>query len=182
MRRSQIRDPFSESKLLRLLPRFERDICPFCEEPREILTMNSASICGDCVASFMALLEDASLGEATKKQCLFCSSRKHSVQMRIYLMNKVARFRKGERLVHGHAQVSICEKCVDYCHDRFMRRQSARQSFSAELGPECGPETCLELGCDRLRIGLAIRCLQHQFEEYCWSPIEKTKALRITST
>ncbi len=36
-----------------------------------------------------------------------------------------------------------------------------RQSFWKNQGPECGPETCVEPGCDRLRIRLAVRCFVH---------------------
>jgi len=32
------------------------------------------------------------------------------------------------------------------------------------LGPECGPEACIEDGCDRLRIKLAVRCFIHQIQ------------------
>lgn len=39
-----------------------------------------------------------------------------------------------------------------------------RAKLWQSLGPECGPETCIELGCERLRIGLAVRCFLHQLE------------------
>jgi hypothetical protein len=42
------------------------------------------------------------------------------------------------------------------------RQQSIRQSSWNQLGPECGPEECVEPGCERLRIQLAVRCLLHQ--------------------
>ena len=35
-----------------------------------------------------------------------------------------------------------------------------------KLGPECGPEKCVESGCDRLRIKLAIRCFIHQLRAF----------------
>lgn len=41
-------------------------------------------------------------------------------------------------------------------------QQRIRQSSWNSLGPECGPEKCVESGCDRLRIQLAVRCFLHQ--------------------
>ena len=57
-------------------------------------------------------------------------------------------------------------KFAEICNEIFIRRKRARKTFWAELGPECGPETCVETGCNRLRIKLAIRCLEHQFDDY----------------
>jgi hypothetical protein len=47
-----------------------------------------------------------------------------------------------------------------------MMKQSIEGKRKAweQLGPESGPETCVEPGCDRLRIQRAIRCYGHQFD------------------
>lgn len=43
-----------------------------------------------------------------------------------------------------------------------QREHEYRRRTWDELGPECGPERCVESGCERLRISLAVRCLLHQ--------------------
>lgn len=42
------------------------------------------------------------------------------------------------------------------------RCREGRAKAWADLGPERGPEQCVEPGCERLRIPLAIRCFFHQ--------------------
>jgi hypothetical protein len=48
--------------------------------------------------------------------------------------------------------------------DANSQRLSLWKYYWDAIGPECGPETCVQPGCDRLRIHLAIRCLRHQLE------------------
>jgi hypothetical protein len=48
--------------------------------------------------------------------------------------------------------------------DAHSHRLSSWKYYWETLGPECGPEKCVQPGCDRLRIHLAIRCLRHQLE------------------
>ena len=46
-----------------------------------------------------------------------------------------------------------------------LHRQATTESRAqlwSDIGPECGPEVCVEPGCDRLRIRLAVRCFVHQ--------------------
>lgn len=45
-----------------------------------------------------------------------------------------------------------------------------RAALWQDLGPECGPETCIEAGCSRLRIRLAVRSFLHQL----WLPNRRT--------
>ncbi len=42
------------------------------------------------------------------------------------------------------------------------KERAGRARMWEMLGPECGPETCVDFGCDRLRIQLAMRCFFHQ--------------------
>jgi hypothetical protein len=48
--------------------------------------------------------------------------------------------------------------------DTKSQRLSLWKYYWDAIGPECGPEPCVQPGCDRLRIHLAIRCLRHQLE------------------
>jgi hypothetical protein len=172
MRRSKQRDILNPRKILRFYPRFCRGICPFCSGNRELVVMNSASICGVCTKRFTDVLKDTmqrTREQKVKRPCLFCAARKWWRSEWPALLGKPRPFRIGRRFLHGtlgEAEVCICDGCIDYCQVLFSLRQSARASFEAELGPECGPERCDEPGCDRLRMKLAIRCLQHQFEGY----------------
>lgn len=43
---------------------------------------------------------------------------------------------------------------------------SYRQIQWENLGPEIGPEECVEAGCGRLRISLAVRCFMHQIVSF----------------
>ncbi len=60
-----------------------------------------------------------------------------------------------EQLIESHSFGSL----------EARRHEQARQRLQNlwhSIGPECGPETCVEPGCGRLRIALAIRCFVHQ--------------------
>lgn len=54
---------------------------------------------------------------------------------------------------------------IDWPTIEEFHRKSAQERCAAlwaDLGPERGPEKCVENGCERLRIPLAIRCFMHQ--------------------
>lgn len=50
---------------------------------------------------------------------------------------------------------------VEQAKRKYLR--ASRVLTWEQLGPECGPETCVDFGCNRLRIQLAVRCFLHQY-------------------
>lgn len=62
--------------------------------------------------------------------------------------------------LHQSFMNGIDWQTIEDFHRKLAQKRCA--ALWADLGPERGPEKCVENGCERLRIPLAIRCFMHQ--------------------
>jgi hypothetical protein len=150
--------------------------CSFClgqqMEVADFLFEQPAPICSACLDHFGESLKDSDIGEFVEAatECTFCDFLREQNEFVNHLLSiaSPARFPQKplcitKKLING-STTSICSECVAEYNSLLATDREEKSSFFANLGPECGPEKCLQPNCDRLRIKLAVYCLQHQFD------------------
>ncbi|MBA3856532.1 MAG: hypothetical protein C0507_06425 [Cyanobacteria bacterium PR.3.49] len=161
MTQTKEKNPF-----LLAVPRFAPGQCVFCTCTVEVLKFNAFSICRRCIKFAENKLNKDQQAQATRTICSFCGIRYREILIANFLQVVKLKFAAGSRLGLSKEHCAICNECILQIQQYFGRREQARKKFRRELGPECGPEKCAQESCNRLRIRLAIRCLEHQFDQF----------------
>ena len=161
MTQTKERNPFLISP-----PRFAPGQCLFCTCTREVLKFNAFSICRLCIKTAENKVNRDQQAQTTRTICSFCGIRYREILIANFLAVVKLKFEAGSRLELSKDHCAICNECSLQIQKYFGRRDKARKNFRRELGPECGPEKCAQEDCSRLRIKLAIRCLEHQFDQF----------------
>lgn len=153
-------------------PRFVQDRCMLCSCATEVLKFSSFNICRSCIKSAGDKTEQSDQAglvepiESTRTICSFCGIRYREILIANVFQEVKLKFAAGNRLGLAKDHCAICNECIRQIQKYFARRECRRRTFQYELGPECGPEKCVEDSCKKLRIKLAIRCLEHQFDQF----------------